>query len=76
MNHWCPVNRLLIFQMSLFLIEKQGKTGVRDLNSMERVLLFATDEFRPIHPLSSSRFGSLANPLPFIGALQCRGAGL
>jgi hypothetical protein len=48
---------------------------VRDLNSVERVLLFAPDEFRPIHPLSSSRFGSLANPLSFVGALQCRGAG-
>ena len=73
--HWCPVNRLLFFQMMLFLIEKQAKICVRDLNSMERVLLFAPDEFRPIHPLSSSRFGSLANPLPFVVALQCRGAG-
>ena len=34
--------------MMLFLIKKQGKAGVRDLNSLERALLFAPDEFRPI----------------------------
>ncbi len=74
-SHWCPLNQRLIFRIMLFLKEKQWKAGVRDLNSMEQVLLFAPDEFLPIHPLSSSRFGPLPNPLPFVRALQCRDEG-
>jgi hypothetical protein len=49
--------------------------GVRDLNSMERALLFSPDEFRSIHPLSSSGFGPLANPRPLVRALRCPVAG-
>ena len=60
----------------LLVIEKQKKSGVRDLNSVECVLLSLLDEFRSLHPRTSSRFGSLANPLPPFRALPCRGASM
>ncbi len=55
----------------LFYIGKQKKSGVGDLNSMERVLLFSPDD------TSFLKFsiGPFANPRPFVGALRCQGTG-
>ena len=73
-THCCPVEEDFNLKSMLLVIEKQKKTGVRDLNSVECVLLSLLDEFRSLHPRTSSRFGSLANPLPPFRALPCRGA--
>ncbi len=56
----------------LFLIDKQKKSSLRNLNLVERVLLFTPDEFRSLHSLPSFRFGSLANPLSSFGPFPCR----
>jgi hypothetical protein len=58
----------------LLVIEKQNISGVMDLNSVACVLISLLDEFRSLHPRTSSRFGSLANPLPPFRAVSCRGA--
>jgi hypothetical protein len=72
--HCCPVDGVFNLKSMLLTIEKQKKIGVRDLNSVECVLLSLLYEFRSLHPRTSSRFGSLANPLPPFRALPCRGA--
>ena len=45
----------------LFFIDKDGKTGVTDMNFLERQLLYCADDIRPLYSLPNPGFGSSRN---------------